>query len=523
MRQGGSRQLKETKLEQAIRYADEDPVEDWLNRLLLLDATEIEMINDGYPDPKQLELYYVNRDTLFSFHKTSEAFLKKIMSLFVSSHYKNSPNDLQLLSDAPSHGIFILTKSLEKMDRSLPDVYAAIQIAEEGGIDKSVIESNNRRGFKPAGDLIPWTIGEQYHDQSFAHKKGIRVVRVATHPDCNRMGYGTRAMELLTEYYEGKMINLDETAEKEQKATEGKKKLPPLMSRLCDIKPTKVDYIGTAYGLTKELFNFWKKNKFLPVYLKLAENDMTGEHSCIMIRPTKDDTELLTEDDQNNQNWLHTFSTSFKKRMVTLLAFEFRSMSVKLALSLLDPNITSTTEEGEGDTSSQTKLTKEQLDILISHDEYLRLERYTKNLVKFQTIFDLIPNLARIFFLKKSDVRLSYIQAGILLGCGLQYKNFSEIIEEFNVQESQVLAMFNKMIKKFTGFIKRIYYDVVDKEQEKEQEQKVTLKTDKSLSLDLKQDLVEEASKVKEQDQAERKKYLSEKFIGNKRERAADK
>lgn len=30
------------------------------------------------------------------------------MSLFISSHYKNSPNDLQLLSDSPSHMILVL-------------------------------------------------------------------------------------------------------------------------------------------------------------------------------------------------------------------------------------------------------------------------------------------------------------------------------------------------------------------------------------------------------------------------------
>jgi len=86
-----SRVLKEVALEQAIRYADNDPVEDWLNRLLLLDATEIDPLLEGYPKPEDLELYLVNRDTLFSFHKGSENFLKKVMSLFVSSHYKNSP------------------------------------------------------------------------------------------------------------------------------------------------------------------------------------------------------------------------------------------------------------------------------------------------------------------------------------------------------------------------------------------------------------------------------------------------
>lgn len=30
------------------------------------------------------------------------------MALYVASHYKNSPNDLQLMADAPSHHLFVL-------------------------------------------------------------------------------------------------------------------------------------------------------------------------------------------------------------------------------------------------------------------------------------------------------------------------------------------------------------------------------------------------------------------------------
>jgi N-acetyltransferase 10 len=60
------------------------------------------------PHPSQCQLFFVNRDALFSYHKASEAFLQRMMSLFVSSHYKNSPNDLQLMSDAPGHQMFVL-------------------------------------------------------------------------------------------------------------------------------------------------------------------------------------------------------------------------------------------------------------------------------------------------------------------------------------------------------------------------------------------------------------------------------
>ena len=40
--------------------------------------------------------------------QASEAFLQRLQSLFVASHYKNSPNDLLLLADAPAHQLFVL-------------------------------------------------------------------------------------------------------------------------------------------------------------------------------------------------------------------------------------------------------------------------------------------------------------------------------------------------------------------------------------------------------------------------------
>ena len=481
-----SRILKEVKLNQAIRYADDDPIEDWLNRLLILDASDDQGILEGYPQPEDLELYLVDRDTLFSFHKGSEAFLKKLVNLFVSSHYKNSPNDLQLLSDAPAHSIFVLCKNIEKNKESskgIPDIYAAIQVCEEGGISKNVILNHNKRGFKPAGDLIPWTVSEHYQDNEFPNLKGVRVVRIATHPDCQRMGYGSRALSLLTDFYEGKIINLNETEEetklskvKQQVSNESvlkteeikpRKKLKPLLTKLCDTKPSHVFYIGTAFGLTKELFNFWRKAEFLPVYLKLTENDITGEHSCIMLKPfEREDLKLdfieSTNEYGNKIKWLNPFLSDFKKRLTTLLSFDLKNLSIKLALSLLDPQISSTTNENKDEEdledSSILSISKKELDTFISKYDFKRMELYTKNLVKYQMIIDMVPSIAKFYFLKKfPSVKLAFTQAAILLGFGLQYKSFEVINEELGIQTNQLLAMFNKMIKKFTSAIRTIY------------------------------------------------------------------
>jgi N-acetyltransferase 10 len=49
------------------------------------------------------------------------------MNIFVSSHYKNTPNDLQLLSDAPAHQVFCLLGPIDENSKDgLPDILCAI-------------------------------------------------------------------------------------------------------------------------------------------------------------------------------------------------------------------------------------------------------------------------------------------------------------------------------------------------------------------------------------------------------------
>ncbi len=50
-------------------------------------------------------------------------------ALYVASHYKNTPNDLQLLSDAPAHHLFVLLGPADSLAAdSLPDVLVVIQV-----------------------------------------------------------------------------------------------------------------------------------------------------------------------------------------------------------------------------------------------------------------------------------------------------------------------------------------------------------------------------------------------------------
>lgn len=153
--------FREIKLIEPIRYSKGDKVEQWLNLLLCYDVSTSAENIAGCPHPNDCELFKVERDTLFSFHDVSEAFLQKMMSLYVSSHYKNSPNDLLLMSDAPGHELFVLLPPISSDATELPEPLVVIQTAYEGSLSKKSVIAGLKRGKSSSGDMIPWTVLEQ--------------------------------------------------------------------------------------------------------------------------------------------------------------------------------------------------------------------------------------------------------------------------------------------------------------------------------------------------------------------------
>lgn len=469
----GSRSLTEVTLEEPIRYAPGDPVEKWLNKLLCLDATistTKRLAEKGCPHPSQCNLFYINRDTLFSFHPVSEAFLHKIMALYVASHYKNSPNDLQLLSDAPAHQLYVLLPPIDENDKKLPEPLCVIQLALEGEISKQSVHKSLSRGQRAGGDLIPWTISQQFQDDEFAGLSGARVVRIATHPDYMGMGYGARALEQLQDYFQGKFTNISEKKyEKDFSVTRvgddelengslgddikyrDPRSMPPMLLKLSEISPYYLHYLGVSYGLTPELNKFWKRAGYSPVYLRQTANELTGEHTCIMLKVLED----------REKAWLGEFVADFGKRFLNLLAYEFRNFSAIQSLSI---------KEGEANALSERprpeSITKVELDRTMTPFDLKRLESYANSLLDYHVVIDLLPAIAFLYFSNKfpTTLTLSSIQSAILLGIGLQKKDIDTLSTELNLPVNQTLAMFSKTIRKFSLFFRDLVANAIDNE-----------------------------------------------------------
>ena len=84
-------------------------------------------------------------------------------------------------------------------------------------------------------------------------------------------------------------------------------------------KPEKLDYLGVSYGLTQPLLKFWRKAGFTPVYISQVANNLTGEHTTIMIKALKHD------ENEDESPWLRAFYSDFRRRLVNLLGYEFRA------------------------------------------------------------------------------------------------------------------------------------------------------------------------------------------------------
>jgi N-acetyltransferase 10 len=155
------------------------------------------------------------------------------------------------------------------------------------------------------------------------------------------MGYGTRALQILSQYFSGGIIgNADEVhGNAELKSDDvigigsssllsdelrSRTNLPPLLVALTDRPPEILHWIGVSYGITPELHKFWSKGGYVPVYLRQTANDITGEHTCIMLKQLQPahlsgggSVAVLPADE-----WCSALTQDFRRRFVQLLGCE---------------------------------------------------------------------------------------------------------------------------------------------------------------------------------------------------------
>lgn len=138
---------------------------------------------------------------------------------------------------------------------------------------------------------------------------------------------------------------------------------------------------------------------------------------------------------------------------------------------------------------------------------------YAQNLVDYHLVIDMVPEIARLYFTNKlgEEFNLSLVQSAILLGVGLQKKTVEELEKDLQLPPNQLLAMFNKVIKKFIALLEEIQVNQIDKMLFKPDLDK-TIENEKMqpLKQNLEAELKEAADKIKEKEQEHKKQLLDE-------------
>ncbi|XP_008947728.1 PREDICTED: N-acetyltransferase 10-like, partial [Merops nubicus] len=200
---------------------------------------------------------------------------------------------------------------------------------------------------------------------------------------------------------------------------------------------------------------FWKRAGFVPVYLRQTPGD-DGTYilfiriSCIMLK-------ILNEEDSEQEPWLTAFWKDFRRRFLALLSYQFSTFSPSLALNILqNKNIRQ---------QPQPPISRAELESAFIPYDLKRLEMYSRNMVDYHLIMDMVPAIARMFFLNQlGDISLSAAQSALFLGIGLQHKSLDQLEKELELPSSQLMGLFNRIIRKVVQLFNTVQEKAVEEQ-----------------------------------------------------------
>ena len=349
-------EVEKIELKEPIRYGSGDPIEEWLYDVLLLsaqpadlDLNDVEKVKNG-----ELEFEEIDKDQLIE----NDNLLREFFGIYVLAHYRNRPSDLVILLDMPNH-IPLRVKANDK-------TVCALHIAIEGGMDEETIRKLSD-GYKPKGQIIPDLILKHYWDYEFPELKGVRIVRIATHPSLMDMGIGSYALRMLVEW----------AARRD------------------------MDWAGSGFGVSPELLRFWTRNGFVPVHITPQRNEVSGEYTVIVLKAFKMHVESKIE----------IINSEFVRRVIEYLGDELKDIEIETATGLLNS-------------------LKRDVNVLqpeYTRVEKRRMKKYFQGHSLFEYISDISRPLVRYYYTKTSKANLEEDEEKVLVAKCLMMRSWRDV------------------------------------------------------------------------------------------------
>lgn len=229
------------KLNQPLRWSQHDPLERFINDLLLFDEAD--------PQPEAQPVH-------FSFPRQSDWLtrpepLSAIYQLLTSAHYRTSPLDLRRMMDAPGMH-FVAAMQNET-------VQGALWLVDEGGLSAELAEAVWAGLRRPRGNLVAQSLAAHGGWPAAAQLHSRRISRIAIAPSCRRQGIGRQLVQQSREQAQG------------------------------------LDFLSVSFGYTEELWQFWQACGFRLVRFGSKPEASSGCYTAMALLPLSETAEQLEQ------------------------------------------------------------------------------------------------------------------------------------------------------------------------------------------------------------------------------------
>ncbi|MDU8924099.1 GNAT family N-acetyltransferase [Pasteurellaceae bacterium LIM206] len=229
---GLRRTFQHFELFEPLRWTKNDPLEAFIDELLLVEAEE--RLSQPAFQPQSAVLF---RRVL---QPDLQPLLQHFYGLLTLAHYRTSPVDLRRLFDAPKQQFWLA-------ERENTLLAGAWLLAEGGMQDTDLIEDICTGLRRPKGNLVAQSLAFQANLPQACRLKSLRISRIAVQPNWQNHGIGQQLIERIARH-------------------------------------SAVDFLSVSFGYTSELMRFWQRCGFELVHIGDNKEATSGCYSAIALR-----------------------------------------------------------------------------------------------------------------------------------------------------------------------------------------------------------------------------------------------
>ena len=236
---------KQYQLQQIHRFDHRDSLAQLVDAMRFTKRSDYDL-KDSFPTPKKEDLQEALKIELYNDQnirllREDRQKLAALYHLLNQTHYQTNIQDLRRLFDSPQQ-LFVLAFYQSQL-------IGATWGIVEGGLSKELAIALFRGERRPRGNLVPQILAGQSYFPEAMIARSVRISRISVVDSFRRLGIGAR-----------------------------------MISAIENDSSLNLDFLSVSFGLTADLFAFWRSLDFQPAHLGFHLDKTTGLYSLVVLK-----------------------------------------------------------------------------------------------------------------------------------------------------------------------------------------------------------------------------------------------